>query len=79
MCGICGDISFTGRTDLAAIQSMSDAMRSRGPDSQGAIAHGHVSLGHARLSIIDVSPLSEQPMGDSDLGLSIPFNGCIYN
>ncbi len=79
MCGICGDISFTGRTDLAAIQSMSDAMRSRGPDSQGAIAHGHVSLGHARLSIIDVSPLSEQPMVDSDLGLSIAFNGCIYN
>ncbi|MGD9770037.1 MAG: N-acetylglutaminylglutamine amidotransferase [Pseudolabrys sp.] len=79
MCGICGEITFTGRPDLAAIQSMTDAMHRRGPDSRGVIARGGVSLGHARLSIIDVSSLSEQPMVDSDLGLSIAFNGCIYN
>ncbi len=35
--------------------------------------------GHRRLSIIDLSPRAEQPMVDTNLGLTIAFNGCIYN
>jgi asparagine synthase (glutamine-hydrolysing) len=38
-----------------------------------------VALGHRRLSIIDLSAAGSQPMVDSPLGLSVVFNGCIYN
>jgi asparagine synthase (glutamine-hydrolysing) len=58
---------------------MTGAMTSRGPDSQGVVGHGPIALGHRRLSIIDLSTRGAQPMVDSDLGLSLVFNGCIYN
>jgi asparagine synthase (glutamine-hydrolysing) len=58
---------------------MTDVMVSRGPDSDGIVAHGPVAFGHRRLSIIDLSPCGAQPMVDSDLGLTLVFNGCIYN
>ena len=54
-------------------------MVSRGPDFEGVVAHGPVALGHRRLSIIDLSVRGAQPMVDSDLGLTLVFNGCIYN
>ncbi len=43
------------------------------------MARGRVALGHRRLSIIDLSHRAEQPMVDPELGLTIAFNGCIYN
>ena len=80
MCGICGEIRFDGRSaDVAAVARMTDAMSSRGPDSDGVVAHGQIALGHRRLSIIDLSECGAQPMVDSDLGLTLVFNGCIYN
>ncbi|MDT5131203.1 MAG: hypothetical protein QOE41_514, partial [Mycobacterium sp.] len=80
MCGICGEIRFDGRSaDVTAVNRMTGAMVSRGPDSEGLVAHGPVALGHRRLSIIDLSARGAQPMVDSDLGLSLVFNGCIYN
>jgi asparagine synthase (glutamine-hydrolysing) len=80
MCGLCGEIRFDGRpADVSAVTRMTGAMASRGPDSQGVVAHGPVALGHRRLSIIDLSARGEQPMTDSDLGLTLVFNGCIYN
>jgi len=80
MCGICGEIAFNGRpASLAAVQSMTDALAPRGPDAQGIVARGRAALGHRRLSIIDLSVRAEQPMADPDLGLTIAFNGCIYN
>ncbi|HYJ57463.1 MAG TPA: N-acetylglutaminylglutamine amidotransferase [Mycobacterium sp.] len=80
MCGICGEIRFDGRSaDVAAVARMTDAMESRGPDSDGVVAQGPIALGHRRLSIIDLSPCGAQPMVDSDLGLTLVFNGCIYN
>lgn len=80
MCGICGEIRFDGRSaDVAAVTRMTAAMASRGPDSDGVVAHGPVALGHRRLSIIDLSAHGAQPMVDSDLGLTLVFNGCIYN
>jgi asparagine synthase (glutamine-hydrolysing) len=36
-------------------------------------------LAHRRLKIIDLSASGRQPMVDSGLGLTIVFNGCIYN
>jgi asparagine synthase (glutamine-hydrolysing) len=38
-----------------------------------------VALGHRRLKIIDLSEAGAQPMVDSDLGLAVCWNGCIYN
>jgi asparagine synthase (glutamine-hydrolysing) len=80
MCGICGEIRWDGRSaDVGAVTRMTAAMASRGPDSDGVVAHGPVALGHRRLSIIDLSARGAQPMVDSDLGLTLVFNGCIYN
>jgi asparagine synthase (glutamine-hydrolysing) len=58
---------------------MAETMDSRGPDARGFHVQDQVALGHCRLSIIDVANSSQQPMIDSELGLSVAFNGCIYN
>src|ERR1700730_7130317 len=80
MCGICGEIRFDGEAaDVGAVARMTGAMTARGPDADGVWAHGPLALGHRRLSIIDLSARGAQPMVDSDLGLTLVFNGCIYN
>jgi asparagine synthase (glutamine-hydrolysing) len=80
MCGIGGEIRFDGRSaDVAAVARMTTAMTSRGPDSDGLVANGPIAFGHRRLSIIDLSARGAQPMVDSDLALTLVFNGCIYN
>ncbi|GAA0589791.1 N-acetylglutaminylglutamine amidotransferase [Craurococcus roseus] len=58
---------------------MTQALERRGPDSSGLVMRGHVGFGHRRLKIIDLSERAEQPMVDPALGLTIVFNGCIYN
>jgi asparagine synthase (glutamine-hydrolysing) len=58
---------------------MTEAMTPRGPDAAGVWSHGRVALGHRRLKIIDLSEAAAQPMVDPDLGLTICWNGCIYN
>lgn len=58
---------------------MSESMRPRGPDGQGTLVRDQRGFSHRRLKIIDLSEASQQPMVDSQLGLSIVFNGAIYN
>jgi asparagine synthase (glutamine-hydrolysing) len=58
---------------------MAEAMAARGPDAAGVWSQGRVALGHRRLKIIDLSEAGAQPMVDSDLGLAVCWNGCIYN
>jgi len=80
MCGLAGEIRFDGRgADVAAIERCCARLARRGPDGSGIWASGPVALGHRRLSIIDLSAAGSQPMVDSDLGLTVVFNGCIYN
>jgi asparagine synthase (glutamine-hydrolysing) len=80
MCGLCGEVRFDGRpAGPAATEIMAGVLAPRGPDDAGLLSRGRVTLGHRRLSIIDLSPKAEQPMTDPALGLSIAFNGCIYN
>ena len=80
MCGLNGEINFDGKpADAGALQRMCDSLAPRGPDGSGVVLRGNVGLGHRRLKIIDLSEKAQQPMVDSDLGLSIAFNGCIYN
>ena len=54
-------------------------MERRGPDSEGIDIQPRSVFGHRRLKIIDLSDASSQPMTDEQLGLSIVFNGAIYN
>jgi asparagine synthase (glutamine-hydrolysing) len=79
MCGIAGEIARGRQADLTAVAAMADTMVSRGPDSSGAWVREGVALGHRRLAIIDLSSNGHQPMHDAELGLTVVFNGCIYN
>lgn len=80
MCGIAGDVRFDGSfADARAIASMMDVLAPRGPDGAGLEARGPVAFGHRRLRIIDLSDKAAQPMVDPELGLTLTFNGCIYN
>ena len=80
MCGIAGEVRFDGaRADAASVARMCDTMVPRGPDGNGLFASGRVAFGHRRLKIIDLSERGAQPMADPELGLTVVFNGCIYN
>jgi asparagine synthase (glutamine-hydrolysing) len=80
MCGISGELRADGRAaDVAAVERMTQTMTARGPDGTGLWADGAHALGHRRLAIIDLSRRGDQPMVDPELGLTVVFNGCIYN
>ncbi|WP_018990328.1 N-acetylglutaminylglutamine amidotransferase [Aromatoleum toluclasticum] len=80
MCGIAGEIRFDNmEADASAVGRMADTLRPRGPDAGGAFQQGRVALAHRRLKIIDLSERAQQPMVAADLGLTLVFNGCIYN
>ena len=65
--------------DLSAVARMTERLRPRGPDHGGSYSDGSLAFGHRRLSIIDLSEKSNQPLVDQELGLSLVFNGAIYN
>jgi len=69
----------SGSVDTTALEKMCKEMVARGPDGSGIHQTNRVALGHRRLKIIDLSDASRQPMIDSELGLSIVYNGAIYN
>ena len=80
MCGLCGEITFDGAPASAGrIEAMARCMAPRGPDGYGVLLRGRVAFGHRRLRIIDLSEASAQPFEDTALGLTIAFNGCVYN
>ena len=80
MCGLAGEMRFDGGpADVAAVERCCESLARRGPDGSGLWARGPVALGHRRLSIIDLSAAGSQPMVDPAAGLTVVFNGCIYN
>src|SRR6201999_592769 len=80
VCGATGEVRLDDRApDVAAVAAMTAVMTRRGPDGAGVWSQGRVALGHRRLKIIDLTEAGAQPMVDSDLGLTIAWNGCIYN
>ncbi|MFI5936357.1 N-acetylglutaminylglutamine amidotransferase [Actinoplanes sp. NPDC051494] len=80
MCGIGGELRFDDRAaDPEAVRRMLPCLEHRGPDGEGLWQHGPVALGHRRLKIIDLSEAGAQPMVDEQLGMTLVFNGCIYN
>lgn len=80
MCGIAGQfhLETPKPVDARRIEAMCTVMAHRGPDGAGVWTAPGVGLGHRRLSIIDVAG-SPQPMQSSDGGLTITYNGEVYN
>ncbi len=80
MCGICGQISFnTAKPKVIDIKKMLAKLANRGPDFSDTFFLDNIAFGHSRLAIIDLSTFANQPMVDKELGLTIVFNGTIYN
>ncbi len=80
MCGICGELRTDNRKpDETVIRRMLSKLEKRGPDNEGIQLKDRMALGHRRLSVIDLSAASNQPFIDNQLGLSLVFNGAIYN
>jgi len=80
MCGLCGELRFDGAApEQGVIERMKDKLRKRGPDSEGSYISAPVAFGHRRLAIIDLTDKAAQPMIDEPAGVSLVFNGTIYN
>src|SRR3954451_22588434 len=80
MCGLAGELRFDGtQAGVATLERMTACLEHRGPDGSGFWARGPIAMGHRRLSIIDLSVNGAQPMVDPHLGLTVAFNGIIYN
>ena len=80
MCGIAGFVDPAG-VSPGVIETMSEAMRHRGPDDGDAKSwpdHG-VTLAHRRLSIVDLSAAGRNPMSNEDGAVWVVHNGEIYN
>jgi asparagine synthase (glutamine-hydrolysing) len=84
MCGIAGFVGTgTPGADEAAgraalVDRMCRVIAHRGPDDQGTEVVGRAALGMRRLSIIDLAG-GRQPMSGCDPGITVVFNGEIYN
>ena len=84
MCGLVAHFAYAPDAppvDEAALTASREAMTARGPDAAGLwmSEDRRVGLGHRRLSIIDLAETGLQPMHDTEAGLSIVYNGEIYN
>lgn len=81
MCGIVGAGGTVPESDRSWLAAGRDAMTHRGPDDAGEwwSVDGRVGLAHRRLAIVDLSPLGHQPMHLHERGVSVVFNGEIYN
>ncbi|WP_354700883.1 Asparagine synthetase [glutamine-hydrolyzing] 1 [Paraconexibacter sp. AEG42_29] len=79
MCGFAGELRPRAAVDRDVLTRMSARLAPRGPDGDGVWTRANVGLAHRRLKVIDLSERGAQPMTDDALGLTIVFNGCIYN
>jgi asparagine synthase (glutamine-hydrolysing) len=81
MCGILGIASANYIERREWVASGINSLAHRGPDSGGLwwSDNGQVGFAHRRLAILDLSPGGHQPMHESAFGLTIVFNGEIYN
>ncbi|MEW6685359.1 MAG: asparagine synthase (glutamine-hydrolyzing) [Candidatus Edwardsbacteria bacterium] len=81
MCGICGVYNYRQLdkpVNEELIQAMTEAMKVRGPDDEGAYYEGPLGLGFRRLSIVDLTG-GHQPLCDETGKIWLVLNGEIYN
>ncbi len=85
MCGIAGFYDSSGARTTermqSAVESMTDTLLHRGPDSRGTWieVESGIALGHRRLAIRDLSPTGHQPMISSCGRFVIVYNGEVYS
>ena len=80
MCGIAGIFNINGKpVVMQELRPMAEALRHRGPDSDGFYLKENIGFAHRRLAILDTSPSGHQPMISKNGEWIIIFNGCIYN
>ena len=85
MCGISGIYYVRNKVKEIGIQeaidSMTDALEYRGPDSRGVWIDSEmgIGLGHRRLAIRDLSSAGHQPMVSSCGRFVIVYNGEVYS
>jgi asparagine synthase (glutamine-hydrolysing) len=77
MCGIAG---YLGEFRPGVVETMTRRLTHRGPDAEGYhyLEKAGLALGHRRLSIVDLTD-GAQPMHLPEAGLTVVFNGEIYN
>src|SRR6185437_10536007 len=85
MCGVAGftfEAGVRGEDRRARferpLQRMLAALRHRGPDAQRGLLLDGIALGHTRLAIVDLEG-GVQPMRDPASGVTVAFNGEIFN
>ena len=84
MCGIAGfTLPRDATVDVKAeaevhLRRMVTSLRHRGPDALDAVIQAGIALGHARLAILDPAG-GAQPMRDDTTGVTVVFNGEIFN
>jgi asparagine synthase (glutamine-hydrolysing) len=78
---MCGIVGFSGRFSRVDLERATLRLRHRGPDDQGLFVDSAaaVGLGHRRLSILDLSSAGHQPMAHAPTGVTLVYNGELYN
>ena len=81
MCGLVGVANKVAISDHTWLHIARDTLKHRGPDDSGEwwSKDQRVGLAHRRLSIFDLTSSGHQPMHLQERGLTIVFNGEIYN
>jgi asparagine synthase (glutamine-hydrolysing) len=81
MCGITGFVSPRLLTEerVKRVNSISEALHHRGPDSSGVWRASNVILAHRRLAILDTSPTGSQPVISRSGRWVLILNGEIVN
>ncbi|WP_027153323.1 asparagine synthase (glutamine-hydrolyzing) [Mesorhizobium sp. WSM2561] len=81
MCGIFGIVLKEEGMPVSAeaVERCADALAHRGPDARGLYINRSVAFAHRRLSVIDINSRADQPLCDKNTGVTITYNGEIYN
>jgi len=81
MCGFIGIASSKEQINFQSLANANKKLHHRGPDDSGIWVSDNkkIGLAHSRLAIQDISSMGSQPMHFKEQGLTIVFNGEIYN
>jgi len=79
VCGIVGVVGLDSEPTLETAATVLDSIRHRGPDAAGHAYRDGVWLGSRRLKVLDLCDDANQPMRDAESGITLVYNGEIYN
>ena len=79
MCGFVGAVGLRAQPDPDVAERILDSLRHRGPDTGAHSYRDGVWMGSRRLKVLDLRDDANQPMDDPATGVSLVYNGEIYN